>query len=756
MDKTPNESPPIFTNQSEVSDFYTPRRFRALLKHDQDGVLMIASDGTIQYASPSIVNLQGYDESEYIGRKVFEFIHPDDLEGTAELLSQLIDKSGGHLRQNIRCLHKDGSCRWMEATATNLLSDPDVQGIIVNYRDITTQREADETRDKFEINLEKRNRELQALHEVGRKLSEPLNLKEVYRLIFEEIGKKILGCSSLVVALFDEDTEMIHFDFAVSGGVEMDASSIPSKKLGEGPISETIRTHQPNIVDIDEPSWQDLKSKGRVLGEDGGRHPKSGLFVPLMSVDKVLGVLSLQHDENKAFGDTDLNLLITLASQASIAIQNALYVEQIRQNALELERHVKELERTGQTLKQSEASFRHLFANNPHPMWVYDRETLAFLEVNEAAILNYGYSRAEFLAMRITDIRPEADVAKLLKNLKNERPAFESAFGWRHKLKDGSLIDVEVTSHTLEFESRPCALVVAKDVTESNQNRIFLLRREAILEAVSFASEQFLQFRSWQDTINAVLKRLGEATEVSRVYLFKNELSSDGNVVASQLFEWVAPNISPEIDNPNMQSMSYQDAGLGEWEEKMSRGETIAGIVREFSEDIQALMVPQSIQSLIIVPIFIGEFWWGFMGFDDCWVEREWANSELETLKTAGSILGAAIQRDLSEAAIQRRNEELTGLQEIAETISVLTEPRETYQLITERLAHLLSADMCLVALYNEADNEIQAQVPGYGLQDEWLESFRYSREQGVVIWDFSNSGGVYYNSRKDIPEFFQ
>ncbi|NJD27913.1 MAG: PAS domain S-box protein [Chloroflexi bacterium] len=98
-------------------------------------------------------------------------------------------------------------------------------------------------------------------------------------------------------------------------------------------------------------------------------------------------------------------------------------------------------------------------------MWVYDLETLAFLEVNDAAVLKYGYSRDEFLRMRIADIRPPDDVPALLANVAEQRTALQQSGHWRHRLKSGELIDVEIVSHTLRFAERAAALVVAQDVT---------------------------------------------------------------------------------------------------------------------------------------------------------------------------------------------------------------------------------------------------------------------------------------------------
>ncbi|WP_460171412.1 PAS domain S-box protein [Thermus sp. FJN-A] len=121
-----------------------------------------------------------------------------------------------------------------------------------------------------------------------------------------------------------------------------------------------------------------------------------------------------------------------------------------------------------QELAQEER-FRLLFQAHPLPMWVYDLETLRFLEVNEAAVRKYGYTREEFLSMTILEIRPEGERPRLLENLKGPRPPLQVSGPWTHRLKDGREIQVEIHSHTLEYQGRPAALVVALDVTEKLQ-----------------------------------------------------------------------------------------------------------------------------------------------------------------------------------------------------------------------------------------------------------------------------------------------
>ncbi len=118
-------------------------------------------------------------------------------------------------------------------------------------------------------------------------------------------------------------------------------------------------------------------------------------------------------------------------------------------------------------LRQREQQYRQLFEANPHPMWVYDLETLRFLAVNDVAIAHYGFSRDEFLAMTITGISPPGEIPRLWENIARARShTLDEAGVWKHRKKDGALIDVEITAHVLEFAGRQAEVVLAHDVTE--------------------------------------------------------------------------------------------------------------------------------------------------------------------------------------------------------------------------------------------------------------------------------------------------
>jgi len=141
-------------------------------------------------------------------------------------------------------------------------------------------------------------------------------------------------------------------------------------------------------------------------------------------------------------------------------------------------------------LENDESSLAALFQACPVPMWVYDLETLAFVTVNTAAIAHYGYSKIEFLGMTIKDIIPPENLPKMLHNQQQTPATIKHHGQCRHRKKNGTLIDVEITSHPVSFGGRACKFVLAHDITDrlQAQNKIARLNRiYAILSSINSA-----------------------------------------------------------------------------------------------------------------------------------------------------------------------------------------------------------------------------------------------------------------------------
>ena len=146
----------------------------------------------------------------------------------------------------------------------------------------------------------------------------------------------------------------------------------------------------------------------------------------------------------------------------NIKISPILNSNNIITNFLSISEDITEQKRTELAIKESEKTFRFLFDNNPLCMWVYDLESLRFLSVNQMAIMKYGYSEEEFYGMTLKDIQPESDTTTLLNKINHVE---EVSSGWRHQLKSGEIIDVEIISHSIEFRGKRARLVVAIDIT---------------------------------------------------------------------------------------------------------------------------------------------------------------------------------------------------------------------------------------------------------------------------------------------------
>ena len=165
-------------------------------------------------------------------------------------------------------------------------------------------------------------------------------------------------------------------------------------------------------------------------------------------------------------------------------------------------------------LEETEESYRYLFEANPQPMWIYDFDTLRFLLVNDAAVIHYGYSRDEFLAMTIMDIRPKEDIPSVIKAIIMKTPNNVKSGVWRHRKKDGQILDVEVTVHDFRFRGRAARLAMANDITEHKR-----------IERALQQSEQ--EQRLLAEHLDRERERLAEAQAVAKVGSWELNLTTN-------------------------------------------------------------------------------------------------------------------------------------------------------------------------------------------------------------------------------------
>jgi len=153
------------------------------------------------------------------------------------------------------------------------------------------------------------------------------------------------------------------------------------------------------------------------------------------------------------------------------------------------------------------------------------------------------------------------------------------------------------------------------------------------------------------------LARLCPTVERGLEEIFENSADEDGELWATQRYEWVAAGVPAQIDNPVLKAIPYKAAGFGRWVQALGRGDLVYGHVRDFPESEQPELRAQEILSLALVPIFVEGRWWGVIGFDECVEEREWSAVEVGALGAAAGTLGAAIKRRQMEERLRAGEE---------------------------------------------------------------------------------------------------
>jgi len=217
----------------------------------------------------------------------------------------------------------------------------------------------------------------------------------------------------------------------------------------------------------------------------------------------ITGTMSEEYAANIIKQGADDYILKDRLSRLPAAIDSAL-----RHRRTEKEKLV-----TTEKLILSEEKYRTIFFKSPLPKWIYDTKTLRFLDVNEAAILHYGYTAEEFLTMSIKDIRPKEEVIDLLNDISEIQNESDTRQGdWRHLKKNGELIIVQTTAHSIEYNNRKARLVVANDITEKilaeQQKRIDSNNLEALINNtrdLMWSVDRDLKLMTFNDSFNEVI-----------------------------------------------------------------------------------------------------------------------------------------------------------------------------------------------------------------------------------------------------------
>ncbi len=301
----------------------------------------------------------------------------------------------------------------------------------------------------------------------------------------------------------------------------------------------------------------------------------------------------------------------------------------------------RERERAERRAERSERESEEVFQSVNVAILVLDAEARTVLDVNAKGLGVLGYGREDLLGRPCRELFGPADAAL------GAELAIGDTIDNREltlRTRAGREIPVLASLKAIRYRDRKALLGSFVDITERKRAAELLQRHDAILQAVSFTASRLLAATRWQEAIPEVLAHVGLSCGSSRVYIAQNERIAE-DLLVTRLHEWVAPGIVPQIDDPGFRRRPYLAAGFTRWAHLLGTGHAVAGTVREFPASERTVLEPQGVQALLVVPIFAGKWWWGFLGFDDCRSERVWSGAEIDALRTAADALGSAIER---------------------------------------------------------------------------------------------------------------
>jgi PAS domain S-box-containing protein len=397
-------------------------------------------------------------------------------------------------------------------------------------------------------------------------------------------------------------------------------------------------------------------------------------------------------------------------------------------------------------------------------VWEADAATMRFTFVSDGAAALLGYPARRWVdepTFWLDHLHPEdRDWAmQLCVDAATQRRDHELEY--RMLAADGRYLWLrETVTVDLDDAGKVRLRGVIVDISRQKAIEAELVRRDAILEAVRFAGERLLApAGSWGESVQAVLERLGRATDVSRVYIFENYTGSDGELWATNTHEWVADPALSVIGRSQLQALSYRAMHLDRWLEAMARGEILYGHVRDMPEVERPEFEDEGTRSYVLVPIFVDGAWWGFIGFDDCVCERDSSRTERDALKAAADMLGAAMGR---EQELARRDAVLEAVRYAGERfLSGDGSWEESIDAVLERLGQATGVSrVYLYQNFTGPDGEIWGAKKHKWVQAELADRIAMSTRtevsylaMGLRRWvDAGLRGETLYGSIRDVP----
>ncbi|MEB3827762.1 PAS domain S-box protein [Phormidium sp. CCY1219] len=618
------------------------RRFRSLFEAAPDFIYLVDINGIILQANPAAFAQSGYSESEVIGHRLDRFFTPNSQGCFAAEFPILLQ--GGTTRQEVEVIRKDGRVAIMDCSGSVVRDEEgNFTYLMVIQRDISDRK-------LVEKYLQSSNHLLQGISAAQSEFIAQKNKPTLFAQLLDnllQITDSEYGAIAEVFPTGAGDYECDRAYLKTRHSPELKTLEIRENNLDESRdynraltalLQSVIATEKPIIYPRNKAKTCPINCQAN-SGEKPAIHAFLG--VPFYLGNRLVGAIAIaNHSEGY-----DMQMVEYLQPFLSTCA-----------NIIEAYRNDLRRQEAEAALKQKLAAVE---AASDGIAVLTERGE--YLYLNTAHVRLFGYdSAAELLGKNWQNLYDAEEISRFEREV---FPILGASGHWRGeataKKRDGSIFSEEVSLTLIEGVGLVC---VCRDITDRKQAEAALKQRDRYLVALVEVQRQLLAAPVNRDLYQLILSILGPISQASRIYVFENHRDANGNPISSQKAEWCAPGISPQIDNPDLQNFSYRDMGCSRWEEILSQGEIIQGNVADFPPSERAVLEPQDIKSILILPLMVqGEFF-GLIGFDNCVEVREWTSLEIGILTSAAAAIALGKERQLTEQAWQQAKDQLQAV----------------------------------------------------------------------------------------------
>lgn len=543
--------------------------------------------------------------------------------------------------------YADGRRGWVECSRLPLRNDQgDVIGVLAIFTDVTNTilaQQALKTRETYLATLSEIQRQLLAWSWDW--------ADSTIQQVFAALGSLSGACRVYYYDL----TQTTTGEAILRQRIEWSAPGIPSTV--DLPAFQTLPVHplfsdwyerlnQQQNINLTEDQFSDLQHQ--VLSNPPS-NIRSLLLLPLLVQGELHGVMGFSNCQTpEPWGQMAVDLLQVVTADIALALER-------RQTSL--------------SLQLAEAQYRSIVENAVEGIFQTTPEG-RYRTVNPMLAKIYGYDSPADLMETLTAIGQQLYVDPRRRQTFIQQMASEKAvLGFESQVyrKDGEIIWISESARAIYDETNTLIGYegTVEDITERKRGELDILRRDRLLQGVAQASHQLLTATDLSAVIPHVLAVLGEAAEADRAYIYEHHRQSEKEDLAmSMRYEWTRPGIAPSINQPHWQDQTYKALGVERWLRAFRQQHTIRGLVRDFPAVEQNLLSHDHILSLVMVPIFIDNDLWGYIGFDACRHEQDWTTNDESILVAVAASLGGLLKRQRTEALMyyQAYHDSLTGL----------------------------------------------------------------------------------------------